>query len=479
MAQYQHDALDYLNEHDEAYLFITMGGRKTQIAIAHCEINAFPRVLVVCLNDNIKTWKDELNRWVPNHSATLVRGDNIRKIKKIKKYIAEDQRYLIIGYDAVKKSAVYAKDQPEGAPRIKIKENRKIEYLLTKHAKEFDIVIFDEVFEVGNHKSERSKALQKITRDIPRRVGMDGDPTAEGEQRLFGIYRMVDLGKTFGWNVSEFENKYYYWSEDRGFGQFLLKWDAEKRINIQVQRTAFIFTEKDLGKQIKLPEEIYVSWHPEMGREQARIYKELKEDFFTMIDNEEITVEWAIAQSSKMQQVLGGFIYIDGKPKKIKGCKEELLKRLFRKQFKDKKKIVIWCAFRFEVEIIAEVCKQAKRTFVKYQGGMTNKQKDKAKDDFLNDTHEVFIGNIGCGIGLNELVVSHTAIYYSVTERRRHRAQSEKRTNRSSQAHPWVIKGDIIIPKTLDATKIKRLMNKKRKSDRLLNHKTLNYVKGL
>jgi len=321
--------------------------------------------------------------------------------------------------------------------------------------------------------------LQKVSRHIKKRIAMDGDPTAEGEERLFGIFRMIDDGKTFGWNISHFHNEYYYWSEDRGYGQFLLKWNSLVKINKVLQEKAFLLNEEDLSRHLDLPEEVTFSWYPEMLPEQARIYNELKEDFFTMVDNEEITVEWAIAQSSKMQQVLGGFIYIEGKAKRIKGCKEQLLLRLFSRQFKDKKKIVIWCAFREEIEIIADVCKKAKRTFVKYRGGMTNKQKDRAKNDFLNTDTGVFIANIGCGVGLNELIVSHIAIYYSVSERRRHRAQSEKRTMRSSQQNPWVLTGDIVIPKTLDAVKIKRLKNKKKKSDRLLNHKTLNYMKGL
>ncbi len=74
----------------------------------------------------------------------------------------------------------------------------------------------------------------------------------------------------------------------------------------------------------------------------------------------------------------------------------------------------------------------------------------------------------GLGVGLNELVVSNVAIYYSNTEKRRDRAQSEKRQIRPTQKADKSYVIDMVTPKSPEEKMYKRLQDKEDKSMLLL-----------
>jgi len=425
-------ALKYLKENARAKLFITQGGRKTSTILAHVEEMGFEKVMIVCLKDNIKTWADEMEKWLIAPSYTMIRGTAPKKKKLINEFSSQ---YMILNYDSVKPSSVFGGVKGE---KVCIKTNKSMRDLMIKQSTQFDLVVFDESLELANYKSDRTKALLKVVADIPRRVIMDGEPTVEGEtsfKSIFTQYFVCDDGATFGRNFwEEFQPKYFV-DAGKPWREFKLRAGAKAMLRMKLAETAFVYTEEELDKEIGLPKRLPFVVYPELTPPQNKAYKELSEKWITTLDSgETIILKWVIEQSMKLRQILDGFILVDGVPVDLPCGKLKSLGRLLTVNFRKAEKIVIWCAFVHSIDLVCILLEKLGRNHRKYYGNMTDKEKDEARNSFENDPDVTdIVAQGGCGIGLNEFVVSNVAVYYSNTDRRRHRAQSEKRTIRPTQ----------------------------------------------
>ena len=464
LAPLQERMLDYLDSDPKAKLFATQGARKTQTVLCHIETHGFKRPLIICLKDNIKTWSDEMEKWLPNPQYTQVRGTAATKRKRIEAHLKSDtKKYLIMGYDTAKPSSLY-----KDGEIVDGKKNKKMENFLRRKANEFDIVVFDESCEISKHTSARFKSLYKIARDIPNRIVMDGDPTAEGLDKVFSQFWMADDGATFGTAYYKFRDVFYH---DIGpvFPKWVLRPGAVAKMGKILRTKAFVVTEKDLDKEIGLPSRNHEVIYPEMTAEQSMHYKRMKKEFATKVEDLDIEVSYIMEQITKLRQILGGFIYTKEGTKRLLGVKERVLRKLVRRH--QSSQIVVWCAYTEEIHIVYDILKHAGRNPVKYYGDVSNKAKDEAKDGFNSGTYSDIVCQGGCGVGLNEFVVADTMIYYSNTDRRRHRSQSEKRVIRPTQKAKSVNVYDIVIPETWDELIYTRLQDKKKTSEQLLNYK--------
>lgn len=84
--------------------------------------------------------------------------------------------------------------------------------------------------------------------------------------------------------------------------------------------------------------------------------------------------------------------------------------------------------------------------------------KDKARKDFHNKNDiRLFIGQVDSGVGMNELVVADTALYYSNSHKVLSRKQSEGRLRRKGTKHRVVTYYDLITEGTTDIQVFKKL----------------------
>lgn len=462
-------ALKYLKDTPRAMLFMTMGARKTSTILAHVEEMGFEKVMIICLKDNIKTWADEMEKWLINPSYTMIRGTAPKKRKLIKEFSAQ---YMVINYDSVKPSSVFGIVKGD---RVRVKTNKAMRDLMIKQSAQFDLVVFDESLELANYKSERTKALLKVVEGIPRRIIMDGEPTVEGEKSfksIFTQYFVCDGGATFGrtfWN--DFQPKYFV-DAGKPWREFKLRAGSKQRLSRLISASAFVYTEEELDREIGLPTRLAFTIYPELTPPQRRYYKELSEKWITTLDSgETIILKWVIEQSMKLRQILDGFILVDGVPVDIPCGKLKSLERLLTLNFRKAKKIVVWCAFVHSIDLVCSLLKKLDIGHRKYWGEMSDVRKDEARNSFQdNEIVRVMVAQGGCGIGLNEFVVANVSFYYSNTDRRRHRAQSEKRTIRPTQKKKNCYIVDFVCA-PIEQTILDRSAQKKADSKYLLSYK--------
>jgi hypothetical protein len=130
------------------------------------------------------------------------------------------------------------------------------------------------------------------------------------------------------------------------------------------------------------------------------------------------------------------------------------LQRLLSKNgdLHDTKKIVIWFAFTAEGQRIAQMLSQIDVTFVSFFGRMSGEERKQSRLRFMKDPSvRVFLGQVDRGMGMNELIVSNTSIYYSNSQKVESRLQSERRIRRKgSEVHEKIFYIDLISEHTID-----------------------------
>jgi SNF2 family DNA or RNA helicase len=222
---------------------------------------------------------------------------------------------------------------------------------------------------------------------------------------------------------------------------------------------------------LDLPEKIYQRLTVGMSPEQARLYKQIKDEMLATFAGHEIEVINVLAQMLRLAQVTGGFIPIPadeerGTPSRmepIPGPNPKLV-ALLETIENITGKAIIWCRFRAEIDIIQKALRQVygNRSVVEFHGGVNTTDRGTARREFQDPSSPVrfFVGQIQTGgIGLT-LTQAKTVFYFSNSFSLEDRLQSEDRAHRIGQdAHVTYI--DLVARGTIDVKVLGALRAKK------------------
>ncbi len=432
----QSEALRFLGAHDgQAGLFMACGTGKTLVAIRYGKRHL--PALVLCRQDDFMTWRQELEeeRVNPHH---------IRFIQSSKDSPFSDLgRWNIITYDLAKKYTKKIRSIP------------------------FQVAVADESHMIKRWKARRTKAIIRCTRHIPSRIPMTGTPITNDPEDVFSQCLFADNGKAFGNNYWSFRNHYYIQS---GPGWYL-KHNAKQKIISRLRGMAYYVHEDDV---LKLPPiRRLIKSVPMSGQQRRQNDKILNDWEIQLAGRETIEIDQVITQLTKLRQVASGFIYDENHEAVWLKCyKLKLLISLLKDPdyLANKKKIVIWCAHTAEICMLVAVAATLKIGAVAFRGG-SRKRKDEARRRFRDDkTIKLFIGQVDSGVGMNELVVSDTAVYYSNSFKVVSRQQSMRRIRRKgSEIHKTITYWDLVTEGTVYERILKDLRNNISTADYILS----------
>ena len=319
------------------------------------------------------------------------------------------------------------------------------------------IVVCDEMHYVKNSTANRSKALYTISDQAKIRYGLTGTVLLNSPLDIYGQWRYLDKGKTFGTNPFVFRGTYLF---DRNAGMpkqiHYPDWrprpDAISRLQKEIAPISATALKEEVLKNLPplIKQRVYV----EMTSEQKKHIKNLKEDLLTQLENEKfISATTALAKLAKLVQVTSGFLkdtiteevtFFKTNPKAA--ALEELLENI------QPEKTIVWCAWVPDYETVRKVCAKLKLPMVEATGQNSNAAKYAAVENFEKDQSlKVFLGNLAAlGIGIN-LISASRMIYLSRGTQLGHDIQSEARNHRAgSEIHPTIFRYDIIASKTVD-----------------------------
>lgn len=339
--KYQEKVVNWMVGQSEGYLAIDMGLGKSRCVLEYLKRRDYPRALIVApLQVALTTWPNEIKKWTPEVSYSVLHG--INKFQALKK----PYQISIINYEG-------------------------LQWLFDTANSDFFkgiILILDEATKVKNRGAARTKLLMKKRHLFSECFCLSATPTPQGIWDLWSQFRIMDNGATLGQRWSMFEYKYL--TVNPYTHAIQAKPGAQKVITELARPKTISLRAEDY---ISLPDYIYNDIMLDLPEELCKKYTQLEKDMVWELNQETtITATNAAILGNKLRQFLQGVIYTD------EGGIEEIhmLKTMALKQVLEElggAPTLIPILFRAEVNLIKKIIGEAPIIY----GGTSIKERDK------------------------------------------------------------------------------------------------------
>lgn len=459
--QHQMDAVEFFHDKRDGNLFFEMGTGKTGTAVLiyrnWCKKEGRSlRCLVVAPSVVLHNWKDEFGMFShvdADMIFPLTKGTGKVKAEKMYNDILPilDGTIVNVNYEALLNEDLF----------------RAIERWNP------EVIIFDEVHYLKNAGAKRSKLCVRLSEQAQYRLGLTGTPILKNTIDIYGIFRAVELGKTFGTNQYVFQSKYLIDKNARNPHVNFPSWASNPKTYPELNEKIYAKSLRKLKSEcLDLPDLIKVTRHSEWGVKQKKAYDELKRDFLTFIETRKkdgepasVTANLAIVKALRMLQVTSGFVTTDdGEIHEFDHVPrlevvEELLKEIV---IEGGDKCILWCSFKHNYKMLARVCDKLKIPYCFITGEQNTNEKRESELAFQKDPRmKVVIANESAGgVGINLTAAPYSVVYSRSFSLANH-LQSEARNHRSgSEVHDKIVKFDLLIRDSLEEGQMQALNNK-------------------
>lgn len=435
---YQQYAIEYIEAHPTAALFLECGLGKTAITLSALQslmLDSFDvkRCLIVApLRVARDTWPAEIEKWDHLKGLTfeVAVGDEKTRIAAIKNAMRNGTRIVIIN-----------------------REN--VPWLIANTPWIYDMVVLDELSSFKSSKALRFKALRKIRPRVERIVGLTGTPAPNGYMDLWAQFRILDQGERLGKFITHYREEYFTLDPFKKFADYEIKPDSAKRINDKISD---ITVSMQAVEHLKMPEllkqqEIITMSESEYGR-----YQELKRKKVLQLGDEKVTAKNAASLCGKLSQLANGAIYDeDGKTLEVHERKLDALEDLIEEANGKPTLVAYW--FKHDYERIKK----------RIPGVREIKTSEDIKD--WNDK-KIKVGLIhpaSAGHGLNLQQGGSYMIWFGLTWSLELYEQTNARLWRQGQKSQTVVIKHIIAKGTVDEMIYEALINKHTTQSALMN----------
>lgn len=324
------------------------------------------------------------------------------------------------------------------------------------------LIGLDESTTIKNPKAKRTKTLCKGSAGFAYRRILTGSPITKAPM---DIYSQAEF---LGPRLLGFDSYYafqgrYCVTVRRSMGahsfQQVVGYRNLDELTESIDSISYRVLKKDC---LDLPEKVYTMRYVSLTKEQAAMYRKLKEDALLMFtDGAMVSTPQVITKLLRLQQVLSGHLMTDdGELMEFPSTRlDELLSILEETSGK----AIIWSRFRNDIERITKALKKAygDEVAASYYGDTADDERNRIVQDFQKPDHPLrfFVGNpatAGYGLTLTEAT---TVIYYASSFDLEHRIQSEDRAHRLGQKNT-VTYVDLIAEGSIDEKIVECLRNK-------------------
>jgi SNF2 family DNA or RNA helicase len=215
---------------------------------------------------------------------------------------------------------------------------------------------------------------------------------------------------------------------------------------------------------LDLPEQTFLTQYITLEGKDKELYTKIKRDSFAELENGgQITAPTVLTKLLRLQQFTGGFIQADEglKPEFVfKGKINALEDILDDYVISAGKKLVIFCRFRPEIDLISASLKKKKIRFASIYGDIKIEDRGPIVDDFQkNPETMVFLAQIDtAGLGIT-LTAADTCVYYSENFNYAAYSQSLARIHRIGQRNRCTYI-HLVVEHSIDETILKALAKK-------------------
>jgi len=263
---------------------------------------------------------------------------------------------------------------------------------------EYDGIIADELHYAANEDSNRFPRLWAVRERARWVVGLSGTPQTNGLTSLWAQYYFLDGGRTLGSTYQAFKRKYF----NKETKHLLPEGGAEEAITHAISRISWPYSMQQAFKD--KPQKIHQTIRVPMTAAQVRYYEIIRKEQEADIVTGKVSLFDAMNRLTKLMQVTQGFVLDNDKVvQQFSSAKLDALQEMLGpKGDLHDKRVIVWCNFSAEVVMISNMLKKLGKRHLILRGGLSQNAKTLLKDEWNeNYQHEVLVGMISMGIGLN------------------------------------------------------------------------------
>lgn len=439
---YQTYAVDYIETHPVATVFLDMGLGKTSItltAINDLLFDSFElhRVLVIApLRVARDTWTAEVDKW--DHLQNLICS-------------------VAVGTEAERKAALM---RPAD---IYIINRENVQWLVEESGIPFifDMIVIDELSSFKNHNTKRFKSILKVRPRVSRIVGLTGTPASNGLMDLWAEFRILDMGQRLGRFITKYRTDYF--QPDKRNGQIIYSYKplpyAEDAIYKQISDITISMKAAD---HLKMPELVSSEYTVQLSEDEQKHYAELKQELVLTLEDGEITAANAASLSGKLSQMANGAIYDDsGEVIQIHDRKLDALEDII--EFANGKPILVAYWFKHDLTRISERLKKLHIPFSRLDTS------DSIRRWNNGEIPVALIHPASAGHGLNLQSGGSTLVWFGLTWSLELYQQTVARLWRQGQISETVVVQHIVTKDTIDNRIMKALSQKEHTQTALID----------
>lgn len=445
------------------HIFISGNSGKTKVMIDNIGVlhqeGHISGALILAPKGVYRNWSDkEIPTHLPDHidremivwDAASSQGRKDYLLKQVKNWDGKTLQIMVFNIESL----------------LSEKGKKLIVDFIKKHNGNI-FALVDESTCIKNHKAKRTKVALEIGSKCKVKRIATGSPVTNSPLDLFSQCAFLDKSLLGYGSYYAFKNTFAEIEKVQNRqGQHYEKILAYKnldKLSALIERFSYRVTKKEC---LDLPEKIYMTRQVELTSEQVRIYKEMKDHQFSLMqkgkDVLEMSVQVVLTKLLRLHQVLcGTFTSDNGICERIPNNRITALKEVLDETTG---KVIIWATYLSDIQAICSALEEeyGKDSFVTYYGDVSADDRVKAIQLFQDENSPVrfFVGNVQtAGRGIT-LTAANTVIYYSNNFSLELRQQSEDRAHRLGQKNP-VTYIDFVVKGSLDEKIINSLINKR------------------
>lgn len=310
------------------------------------------------------------------------------------------------------------------------KDVRKAVAAFLKHRRVF--VVFDESDDFGTPGTIRTKMARALARRCAFRAILSGTIVTGSPLAAFSQYELLEPGALGFERFSDFKAHFAEYAQEKTRGgrpyPKLIGYKNQDELRERMARFTSVVLREDCAD---MPDLVCEVRKIKPSPEQLEVYRELHRDFVVDIDAERVNVGARAPRFAKLQQVFSGFVIDeDGRVRKIPG-ENPRLEALSEEVFLAPDKVIIWCQFQADIDLVRSRLLTDGHKVVEYHGRVSDKAKSQALISFReNRDVKALVGHARSGGRGVDMSVASKIIWYSHTFSARLRQQAMERATK-------------------------------------------------
>lgn len=426
-------------------LLFEMGCGKTLTAIAIAgtlyQKGLIKKILIVAPTSVCSVWPKEFDEYADyEYIVKTLLGTKAQRVKQLNELrdfpIKSTLQVAVINYESVWRDELFQRIE-EFSP---------------------DLIIADESQRIKSHDAQQSKAMHLLGDKAKYKLILSGTPVQNNALDLFSQFRFLDP-TVFGTNYYAFKNRYCVMG---GFKQ--KKVVAYRDLDQLIRKEVSVSLRVTKDEALDLPEQTFENRYIELNPKEMKLYNKIKKESTAELANgESITATTVLTKLLRLQQLTGGFLVTDesDKPTQVSDGKLKALEDIIEDYvISADKKLVVFCRFRPEIDVITKMLESKKIKYGCIYGDIKLDDRGAIVKDFQeNPETKVFLAQIDtAGLGIT-LTAADTCVYYSVNFNYAAYSQSLARIHRIGQRNTCTYI-HLVVEKTVDELILKALKNK-------------------